>query len=248
MKFNSSATYIALFCGSLFLSVSPNCGRKSQPSNSPTPVPTTASPAPATTTATATTTPSPTTPPTTMPPTAVLPTTSATAKLSAPAPPTPSPGTPSKPPICEAYTLNDPEAAGRIKKAIDDSVKDMSFLTKGEAGSRLAKRNLPPPRRLVISCSPTEVHIETDVAGEVRTSADGTPSIWKWDGDTYKVSTRWEGGNLVRTFIGGGGRRVNVYSLSDKGKTLNMHVTITREDWPKLPKPLIYQLVYKRNA
>lgn len=146
-----------------------------------------------------------------------------------------------------SYTLINPAAAtDTITKAIEASVKGMWF--EGRARDRLKNTNLPPPPKITISYTATEVTIETPQSGQLQTHSDGRPVKWTSKAkDKYEVSTKWVNGSLERTFKGDDGQRVNTYSISGDGKTLTMHVVGTRESWPRLKQPLKYQLDYKRN-
>lgn len=155
---------------------------------------------------------------------------------------TPSP-TPT-PTLQGSYTLiNLAEATDKVKKAIEASAKSMPWGTQGLTRSRLQETNLPPPQRLVISYTSSEVIIETDLAGKIKTSLDGKPV----PRSGHEVSTKWVNGSLERTFKASDGQRVNTYSLDADGKTLTLHVIGTRESSPRLKQPLEYQLSYRRN-
>ncbi|HEV7796696.1 MAG TPA: hypothetical protein VGO73_00970 [Pyrinomonadaceae bacterium] len=154
---------------------------------------------------------------------------------------------PAPPPssLAGSYTLDDPGATERVKAAIETAVKGLSVLTKSTVRTGLEKTNLPPPNRLSISFKCAEVSITTDIAGEVKTSTDGTQRDWTRGKDNYKVSTIWDQDKLVRTFKGSEAERVNVYSLGEGGATLTMQVTVIRKAIFGGFK-LAYNLVYRR--
>ena len=160
-------------------------------------------------------------------------------QITKPATPTSTP-----PSLAGSYALNDPGAAERVRAAIEAAVKDLSIFSKGSVHKALTETNLPPPRALTISFTDTEVSITTDIAGEVRTSTDGTPKDWSMGKEAFKVSTIWDQCNLIRTYKGRA-KRVNVYSLSDGGRTLTMQVTITRKATVG-GFSMGYKLVYRR--
>jgi hypothetical protein len=145
------------------------------------------------------------------------------------------------------YTL-DAAASDDVRKAIETAVQGMGWPTQGIARGRLKKTNLPPYQRVVIQLEPsiTTVSITTDERAPIRTSADGTPIEWtREDKEKFKVSTVLKIGSLEQTFKSKDGQRVNTYSISDDGKTLTIHVSVTSD---RLPRPLTYKLVYKRTA
>lgn len=136
---------------------------------------------------------------------------------------------PTPPSLAGSYTLDDPGASKKVNDAIEAAVKGLSVFTRGKVRDKLTETNLPPPQHLTISYTENEVVITTEIAGEVRTAANGTPSDWSRGQDKYKVSTIWDGGNLVRTFKGSGAERVNVYSLCDGCGALSLGVSVTRK-------------------
>lgn len=141
------------------------------------------------------------------------------------------------------YTL-DTAASDDVDKAIDAAVKEVSFLVRGTARSRLRKINVSY-KRISISLTETDVSIAVDQLQPLRTPLNGAPVDWtREDGDKLKVSTVWEGVKLKRTFKADGGERINTYSLSADGKTLTMHVSVTSTHFKQ---PLTYKLVYQRS-
>lgn len=158
---------------------------------------------------------------------------------------TPSP-TPAPQPhsLAGSYTLNDPAAATKtVNEAIEATVKDVGWLFRGLARDKLKEKNLPLPQKIILSYTANEVTVTTDTSGTIETPVDGTVVTRTILGEKLKVSTKWRDGNLERTFKGAGGERVNTYSLSDNGNTLNMQVTVTS---PRLRRALTYRLVYSQ--
>lgn len=158
--------------------------------------------------------------------------------------PTPTPA----PSLEGTYILIDSDAPGIVNKAIEAAVKGM-WAFQDDARNELKKSNLPPPQRITISSTATSVTIETDVAGPVQTALDGTTTTkWSWKGTTYNVSTKRQDNVMVRNFKGDNRWRVNTYSLSDQGKTLNLAVQANGKKFGIGPKrDLVYTLHYKRT-
>lgn len=152
---------------------------------------------------------------------------------------------PTPPSLAGSYILDDPGASEKVNAAIEAAVKDLSVFTRGTVRDKLRETNLPPPQHLTISYTENEVVIATEISGEVRTATNGTPSDWSRGQDKYKVSTIWEDANLVRTFKGSGGERVNVYSLCDGCGALSLGVSVTRKSSVGGFK-LVYSLKYQR--
>ena len=138
-----------------------------------------------------------------------------------------------------------PEASDNIDKAIERSVGNMNFIKRPIARGRLKKTN-PAYNTLSIAHNTNEMRISTDTGAPIVTPADGTQVQWKReDGEVFGVSTEWQNGKLEQTFRAGDGRRVNLYSLSEDGDTLTLDVTVSS---PQLPQPVVYRLVYRRQA
>lgn len=237
MRFNATALCIPLMCSSLLLSLGSSCGKTDPPADSPTPAPSTAT---AQTSESPIATSSTTTSPTPTPRSAAS---AATVTATVTPSPTPSPSLT----LEGAYTLNDATATQRISDGIERSVHGM-LAFEDAARKALKEANLPPPGQIDISYNATEVTIASDVVGSLKTAVNGKPTDWTRNGEEYKVSTKWENGNLVSTFKGDARTRVNTYSLSDDGKSMAMQVHATGGRLLFKIKPLDYVLSYKRTA
>jgi hypothetical protein len=141
-----------------------------------------------------------------------------------------------------AYTIM-PQAGDDVPKVIEALVEPMNFIKKPLARKRLRETNVPP-QRIEIVATAVDVSVKTDDGETVRTPADGRPVEWKRkDGETFTVSTTWNGRVITRNFRADDGERANSYAFSPDGGTLTMTVVVTS---PQLPDPLTYKLVYRR--
>ncbi|HEX5520961.1 MAG TPA: hypothetical protein VFX29_04660 [Longimicrobiaceae bacterium] len=139
----------------------------------------------------------------------------------------------------------DAAASDDINKAIEQGIAKMNFITRPVARGRLKKTN-EPYKKIVIAQTPSEVSITTDNRAAIVTPANGTAIKWKReDGEVLDVHTAWADGKLVQEFDAEDGKRINSYTISGDGNTLTMHVTVSS---PRLPKPITYNLVYRRQA
>jgi len=139
----------------------------------------------------------------------------------------------------------DASASESIDRAIEQGVAKMNFITRPVARGRLKKTN-EPYKTITIAQTPTQVSITTDNRAAIVTPANGTAIKWKReDGEVLDVHTAWAEGKLVQEFDAEDGKRVNTYTLSGDGNTLTMHVTVSS---PRLPQPVTYTLVYRRQA
>ncbi|MFP5503687.1 MAG: hypothetical protein ACLGIN_14445 [Candidatus Sericytochromatia bacterium] len=131
-----------------------------------------------------------------------------------------------------------------IDKAIEQAVTKVNFLIRGIAHSRLKATN-EPYGRITFDLAPKQITITMDDRKPIVTPASGQAIKWKReDGEVFDVSTRWVGESLEQTFSAEDGKRVNRFSLGPDGQKLTMKVTVSSG---KLPQPLTYTLVYRRQ-
>lgn len=156
------------------------------------------------------------------------------------------PQQPAQTPAIQGTFVYDASASDDVEAAIKEATHKMSFITKPIARGRLKKTN-EPYRRVIISPTAAEISIAMDQRAPIVTPSDGTAIDWKRpeDGEMLKVSTSWEGDRLRETFVADDGQRENVFSLSPDGRTLRMDVTVSS---PRLPAPVRYALVYRREG
>ena len=142
-----------------------------------------------------------------------------------------------------SYTLV-AETAGEISRAIEAAIRPMNFLIRPVARGRLRKTNVPYAR-LRLTVAPAEITTIADRGNPVVTPSNGTIVKWRReDGETFDVSTSWQGEKLHQTFRAEDGQRENVYSIEADGTTLNLAVTLSS---PRLAAPVKYTLRYRRE-
>lgn len=118
----------------------------------------------------------------------------------------------------------------------------MNFLIRGIARSRLAKTQIAFPK-VVIEGSGESVRIAHEGGTDVThpTPAATVPARSP-DGASIVVELT-AGPPLKQTYVSPEGRRENTYILSEDGKQLTIHVSVTS---PRLPAPVEYKLSYRR--
>lgn len=137
-----------------------------------------------------------------------------------------------------------PERSGDVERAIEQAVAKMGFIKRPIARGRLSKTNVPY-RRVSIEVSQSEVAIGFDGREPIRMPGDGRPIKWKReDGETFDVSARVEGEQLLQTYKAEDGQRVNTFYKAADG-ALHLQVEVSS---PQLPQPLTYELVYRPAA
>ena len=138
----------------------------------------------------------------------------------------------------------DASASDNVAQAINTAVQRMNFVTRPIARGRLTRTN-QPYQRVAVDFTSSQVTVSTDNRSPIVSPSNGTPIKWtREDKEVLDVSTEWENGVLEQTFKAEDGQRVNRYSVGADGK-MTMEVTITS---PRLPRPLVYQLVYNRAS
>ncbi len=147
-------------------------------------------------------------------------------------------------PALTGHYLYVPERSAAVEQMVDKTVAEMNFLLRPIARSRLNKTN-QPYQKITLDFPAGKASIITDKRAAIVTTADGKPVKWKReDGEVMDVSMQWQGSALQETFAAEDGKRVNLFELSPDGTELRMLVTVSSK---RLPKPLVYTLVYKRQ-
>jgi hypothetical protein len=138
----------------------------------------------------------------------------------------------------------DAQASDNVATAINTAVQRMNFVTRPIARGRLTRTN-QPYQRVTVDFTSSQVTVSTDNRSPIVSPSNGTPIKWtREDKEVLDVSTEWENGVLEQTFKAEDGQRVNRYSVNAEGKMV-MEVTITS---PRLPRPLVYKLIYNRAS
>jgi hypothetical protein len=138
----------------------------------------------------------------------------------------------------------DAQASDNVATAINTAVQRMNFVTRPIARGRLTRTN-QPYQRVTVDFTASQVTVSTDNRSPIVSPANGTPIKWtREDKEVLDVSTEWENGVLEQTFKAEDGQRVNRYSVGGDGR-MTMEVTITS---PRLPRPLVYKLIYNRAS
>jgi hypothetical protein len=138
----------------------------------------------------------------------------------------------------------DAQASDNVATAINTAVQRMNFVTRPIARGRLTRTN-QPYQRVTVDFTSSQVTVSTDNRSPIVSPSNGTPIKWtREDKEVLDVSTEWENGVLEQTFKAEDGQRVNRYSVGADGK-MTMEVTITS---PRLPRPLVYKLIYNRAS
>jgi hypothetical protein len=143
------------------------------------------------------------------------------------------------------YTLV-PDSSDDIKAAINTTVSPMNFIVRGIARGRLTKVN-PLPHHLRLRLAADTVSVAFDNGDPVVTPSDGAVVPWynALAKETDKAHAAIAGDTLRQTISASDGDRENAISFSDGGARLQLRVTVTSH---RLPKPLVYQLLFRRDA
>ncbi|HEX6939067.1 MAG TPA: hypothetical protein VF158_06615 [Longimicrobiales bacterium] len=142
------------------------------------------------------------------------------------------------------YTL-DAARSDAVEAAIEAATARMNFLTRRIARRRLKATN-GVPAVIEIAFVADTVAVSFDGRAPVVAPVSGAAVAWtREDGETFAVSARFDGGALRQTFVAGDGVREDVYTLEPGGDTLRLHVTVSSD---RLPAPVVYTLVYRRDV
>ncbi len=150
----------------------------------------------------------------------------------------------SEEPLWVGAFLNEHQSSEGVDAAIETAVAKMNFITRPIARSRLKKSN-PAYKRIVIVHKGDLVSVSFDGRRPIEMPADGAPIKWtRDDGEVFDVTATVQNGELIQTFKAEDGQRVNTFSANDSGQ-MTMEAKLTS---PQLPTPVIYTLLYQRNA
>ena len=146
--------------------------------------------------------------------------------------------------LLQGVFTNPTQSEAEIKKAIDAGVAKVNFMIRSIARSRLTNVN-PAYKRVAIEQTSDAITTTYDDRKPVRAPLDGSTIKWtREDGEKFDVHVEQKDGQLVQTFKGEDGERINTYQLSPDGNTLTVAVELRSE---RLPEPVRYQLMFART-
>ncbi len=139
----------------------------------------------------------------------------------------------------------DRAASGDVRRAIDTVTGRMNFFIRPIARSRLRSAN-EMHDRLTVTITSSEISTQVDQMAPITSPAGGAEVTWRREnGDQFQLHAVLAGQRLVQTFVGrDGSRRENVFTPGEDGRSLNIAVTVSHA---RLPMPLRYRLVYRRD-
>lgn len=130
-----------------------------------------------------------------------------------------------------------------LEAAIERDTEDMNFITRPIARSRLKDKNTVH-QAITISLKGDNISVQRDSIAAIVSPASGAAGKWTSpDGESFSVTQKRDGRKITQSFTAEDGSKTIVLTLSKDGKSLTMHVT-TRS--PKLPKPVVYSLSYRK--
>lgn len=135
-----------------------------------------------------------------------------------------------------------PDQSDDIAAAIEAAIKKMRF-TRWIARGRLKDTN-PLYRTIEIDATADTVRFVFDWETTLTAPTTGEEIDWRYNGEKFRVSTRWESGSIRQAFAAFDGTRENLTTLDPDGVTLRVVTTVTSR---MLPAPVKYTLVYRRE-
>lgn len=129
-----------------------------------------------------------------------------------------------------------------IPAIIEAATAPMNFVTRPIARSRLKKTN-SAYQLIRLERTPGEFVITYDGRQPQHMPINGSAVSWKReDGETFLISARADKDDLVQTYKAEDGARTNVFHVDPATRMLTLTVTVTSA---KLPKPVVYAIIYK---
>jgi hypothetical protein len=129
-----------------------------------------------------------------------------------------------------------------LEHAIDGSVRDLSWVTRGIVRRRLRERAGIAPW-VTFSFPPGWIRTVIPGRPPAMSPDSGAAVDYPFEGETLRMTQRFEGARLLQVFQAREGFRVNDYVPDDQDRALVLHVTI---ESPRLGRPLHYTLTYRR--
>jgi hypothetical protein len=132
-----------------------------------------------------------------------------------------------------------------VPAAVERSVDGMFFISRGIAYDRLLRVcEVCSSYRLSFTGGVVDVRSPCQLADQSPDDGRAVDHTTK-DGDTSKLSQRFIDGTLQQDFVGEGGSRRVVWTLTPDGEGLRVHITITSKH---LPNAVDYSLSYRRAS
>jgi hypothetical protein len=143
------------------------------------------------------------------------------------------------------YTLL-PDSSDDIKKAVNQTVEHMSFITRPVARGRLNKTN-PTPQIVHVVVSADTFSVTLDNGNPVATpfNGDSVPYHSLITNEDYKARYDPVADTASQAIASKDGVRRNTFMFLDGGQRLRIHVTVTS---PRLPGPLNYELLFAKSG
>ena len=134
-------------------------------------------------------------------------------------------------------------ASDDVDQAINRAIAPLNTLVRQVARPRL-RSVTRPAERIAIASTSDALRIVWDPCAPIVVTGNGASVDWKGeDGQSIKVGAEFANDRLSLVFRAQDGQRSDLYSLSPSGDALTVNVTVASD---RLPKPLIYKLVYRR--
>lgn len=128
-------------------------------------------------------------------------------------------------------------------KASDDIDKALEAALDSSAAAAYLKMRHPAYAQTKIAHDDKEVVVTFDNGNPMRMPINGAVVPWtREDGKILQIKGQWTTTKLIQSIDTRDTLRVNEFSLSADGNTLTIKV-----DFSGYPKPLLYQLVYRRQ-
>ena len=148
------------------------------------------------------------------------------------------------PQLAGKYVL-DATASDNIETVIETATAPMNFVYRMGARAVLKKRHTAYAK-LQIAHDAQEIVVTLADGNPMRMPIDGTTAKWtREDGDVLVIKGQLQGQALTQTLWTSDTKRINDFSLDTTGGTLTLKVQFTSQ---QLEKPMLYQLVYRRDA
>lgn len=131
----------------------------------------------------------------------------------------------------------------RVTAAVEEAVQALLPFLHDLARKRLTRAN-EIPSSITMTMKGDEMELRYGDLEPMRAPLDGSIRHWhNHEGARVKIKLELRGDTLVQTTWNAGGRRVMRWRLSEDGKRLRLHSTMSS---PQLPKAIDYRLTFRK--
>lgn len=131
----------------------------------------------------------------------------------------------------------------RVAAAVEKAIEALPSFLHGLARKRLSTANTIP-ETITMTMKGDELELRYGGLEPMRAPLDGSTRKWhNHEGALVNIKMELRGKTLVQTTWNNGGRRIMRWTISEDGKRLRLHSTMSS---PRLPESIDYRLTFRK--